>query len=65
MCDDAASGRFLPGTTISPRGEPFGPASNTAIPDVGPPVDQAVGYQQAEDLTPDLSKADPAVQVAS
>jgi hypothetical protein len=52
-----------PGTVIGPDGEPFGPASDTSRPDVGGVAGQDLAYEEAEDLDPDESLADPAVGV--
>lgn len=50
-----------PGTVIGPNGEPFGPGSDTSRPDVEGVAGQDLAYEEAEDLDPDESLADPAV----
>lgn len=58
-------GEFPPGTTFGPGGEPAGPLSDTSVPDVGRLAIQDALYEEAEDLDPDWSKADPSVGEAS
>lgn len=52
---------YPPGTVFSPTGEPIGPGSDTSIPDVAGEAGQEPQYEEAEDLDPDTSLADPAV----
>lgn len=56
-----AAEEYPPGTVFSPTGEPVGPGSDTSIPDESGQADQDPHFEESEDLEPDASLADPAV----
>lgn len=56
-----AAEEYPPGTVFSSTGEPVGPGSDTSLPDVSGQADQDPHFEEVEDLDPDTSLADPAV----